>query len=338
VRDAALAEVLRGLYDSLCAPVLAALPEGIHRLVISPDGDLDFISFATLLDDNERFLADDFEIGYVASGRDLLRPADHPPRSRKLVVFADPDYGHAPGAPAARGRGKAAGAAQDNLAPLPGTVREADFLWQEAKREGCDAAIYRGAAASKANLVAQDSPYVLHLATHGLYLSADDFPNVPAGSADASTGTLGQPMMRSLLALAGASVTLRDWKRGIFPPLDNDGLLTAQQAAGLHLDTTWLVTLSACDTGTGEVRAGEGVLGLRRGFAEAGAENLLMTLWTADDAETSDLMEAFYRDALQSGDAPGALARAQRAKLDELRAKEGLSSAVRKAGPFVLSY
>jgi hypothetical protein len=131
VRDAALAEVLRGLYDSLCAPVLAALPEGIHRLVISPDGDLDFISFATLLDDNERFLADDFEIGYVASGRDLLRPADHPPRSRKLVVFA----GHR-----ARGRfslagGKARGMRRGDLSRrggIEGEPRGAGFALRPA--------------------------------------------------------------------------------------------------------------------------------------------------------------------------------------------------------------
>ena len=77
------------------------------------------------------------------------------------------------------------------------------------------------------------------------------------------------------------------------------------------------------------------MLGLRRGFAEAGAQNLLMTLWTVDDAETADLMEAFYREALRTGDAPGALARVQRASLQSIRAKSGLSEAVRKAGPFI---
>ena len=115
-------------------------------------------------------------------------------------------------------------------------------------------------------------------------------------------------------------------------------MLTAQEAAALDLDGTWLVVLSACDTGGGEARAGEGVLGLRRGFAEAGARNLLMTLWTADDAATADLMEAFYQQALQSGDAPGALARVQRSSLEDLRRREGLSEAVRQAGPFILSY
>jgi len=256
-----------------------------------------------------------------------------PSMNKRLIVFANPDYNHLPNA-----RTKAVTKDDDLLPPLPGTEREAAFLQQEAKRDGLEAQVFRGADASESNLAKQDSPYVLHLATHGLYLSEDDVPNLPAGAGDGGKALAAQPMTRSLLALAGAAVTLRDWKKGIFPPREYDGMLTAQQAASLNLDRTWLVVLSACDTGNGEARAGEGVLGLRRGFAEAGAQNLLMTLWTADDAETADLMEAFYREALRSGDAPGALARIQRASLDEVRRKSGLSAAVRKAGPFILSY
>jgi len=340
VHETALAGVLGGLYQSLCQPVLAALPGGIHRLIISPDGNLNFVSFATLLDADGRFLADDCELNYVSSGRDLLQRPGLMPRTKRLVVFADPDYNDPPDATAAQlARARAAGSNDDLLPPLPGTEREALFLLEEAKRDGLEAQLYRGAEASEANLAKVDSPYVLHLATHGLYLSEDNVPNLPVSADDGEGKALAaQPMTRSLLALAGAAVTLRDWKKGIFPPQENDGLLTAQQAAGLNLDRTWLVVLSACDTGGGEARAGEGVLGLRRGFAEAGAQNLLMTLWTADDAETADLMEAFYHEALQSGDAPGALARVQRASLDDLRRKFGLSDAVRKAGPFILSY
>jgi CHAT domain-containing protein len=221
---------------------------------------------------------------------------------------------------------------------LPGTEREAAFLQAEAKRDGLEAQIYRGSQASKANLAKLDSPYILHFATHGLYLPADEVPGVPAAAGEGTTAAVAQPMTRSLLALAGAAVTLRDWRRKIFPPPENDGLLTAQQAAGLNLDRTWLVVLSACDTGGGEAQNGEGVIGLRRGFAEAGAQNLLMTLWTADDAETADLMQDFYREALRTGDAPTALARVQRASLEDARKKFGLAEAVRKAGPFILSW
>jgi CHAT domain-containing protein len=338
VREAALAEALRGLYQSLCQPVLAALPNGIHRLIISPDGDLNFISFATLLDAGDHFLADDFELNYVSSGRDLLQRPGLMLKTKRLVVFANPDYNHLPNAVAVKARPRTAATDDDSLPPLPGTEREAAFLQQEAKRDGLEVQVYRGADASEANLDKQDSPYVLHLATHGLYLSQGDVPNLSVGAGNGAKSLAAQPMTRSLLALAGGAVTLRNWKKGIFPPSENDGLLTAQEVADLNLDHTWLVALSACDTGDGEARAGEGVLGLRRGFAEAGAQNLLMTLWTADDTETADLMEAFYREALRTGDAPGALARVQSASLDELRKKLGLSEAVRKAGPFILSY
>jgi CHAT domain-containing protein/Tfp pilus assembly protein PilF len=338
VREAALAEVLTGLYQSLVAPVTAGLSPGTHRLIISPDGNLNFISFATLLDPNDRFLGEDFELNYVSSGRDLLERV-HSTRSsgtdhHSLAIFAAPDYGHIP---TASGKGRMRVASDDLLAPLPGTDREASFLLNEARADGMSVLLYRGAEASKENIAKLNSPDVLHLATHGLYLSADDVPNLPPGL-DGSKVPAGQAMSRSLLALAGASVTLQDWKKGVFPPPDNDGLLTAQEVANLNLDHTWLVVLSACDTGSGEAQIGEGVLGLRRGFAEAGAENLLMTLWPVQDAGTADLMQAFYREALRGGDAPGALARVQRATLVDVRKKSGLSEAVRQAGPFILSY
>ncbi len=55
------------------------------------------------------------------------------------------------------------------------------------------------------------------------------------------------------------------------PPIENDGIVTAEDVAALDLKGTWLVTLSACDTASGEAKAGEGDLGLRRGFLQAGA-------------------------------------------------------------------
>ena len=87
----------------------------------------------------------------------------------------------------------------------------------------------------------------------------DDVANVPTtGRANTYKTETGQSMSRSLLALAGASVTLHEWKQGVFPPTEDDGLLTAQEVAGLNLDRTWLVVLSACDSGGGEAQAGEG--------------------------------------------------------------------------------
>src|SRR6185436_16360834 len=145
------------------------------------------------------------------------------------------------------------------------------------------------------------------------------------------------PMYRSGLALTGAQQTLGEWSRGEIPPTENDGIVTAEEVGGLKLDGTWLVVLSACDTGSGEARAGEGVLGLRRGFIQAGAQNLLMTLWPISDQTTVQIMLDFYDAADKSKNAPQALAEVQRNWLVKLRKERGLLDAVRLAGPFIMS-
>jgi CHAT domain-containing protein len=159
-------------------------------------------------------------------------------------------------------------------------------------------------------------------------------------------------MHRSGLALSGANSTIKAWKRGEAPPSEEDGILTAEDVSTLDLKGTWLVTLSACDTGSGEARAGEGVIGLRRGFIEAGAQHLLMTLWPISDEATVQIMSDFYEAVHRGSDAPQALAEVQREWLVQLREAKGekfekikeavagqggLAKAVNLAGPFIMS-
>ena len=99
------------------------------------------------------------------------------------------------------------------------------------------------------------------------------------------------PLLRSGLALAGFNI------RSSGP---DDGVLTALEVANLNLDGTQLVVLSACETGVGDIANGEGVYGLRRSFALAGAETQLMSLWQVSDDGTSDLMARYY-DKLTNG-------------------------------------
>ena len=97
------------------------------------------------------------------------------------------------------------------------------------------------------------------------------------------------------------------------------------------------MTLSACDTGAGLARAGEGVMGLRRGFIQAGAQSLLMTLWPISDEVTVQIMNDFYDAAHEIGNAPEALSKVQRDWLVKLRKERGLAHAVNLAGPFIMS-
>ena len=142
-----------------------------------------------------------------------------------------------------------------------------------------------------------NGPEILHVATHGFFLP--DQPRDEGGDEGEARGLLlgasqaraaaggENPLLRSGLALAGAN-------RGQ-GGAGEDGVLTALEAAGLDLWGTRLVVLSACETGVGEVKNGEGVYGLRRALVLAGSESQVMSLWQVDDAATRDLMISYYR-------------------------------------------
>ncbi len=115
-------------------------------------------------------------------------------------------------------------------------------------------------------------------------------------------------MLRSGLALAGANTWL---KAGTAPEEAEDGLLTAEDVAGLDLLATELVVLSACETGLGQFHVGEGVFGLRRAFVLAGARTLVMSLWKVPDEPTRELMEDFYARLLAGQGRAEALRQAQ---------------------------
>jgi CHAT domain-containing protein len=230
------------------------------------------------------------------------------------------------------------------LRKLRRDAERSDKLTKKFAGWGWTSTDFAGKEATKEALLKIHSPYILHLATHGFFAKEDptatqtvsESPSDDQGSVTKSK-FFKNPMHRSGLALAGAQTTIEAWKRDEVPPVENDGILTAEDVSTLDLQGTWLVTLSACDTGSGQARAGEGVMGLRRGFSQAGVQNLLMTLWPISDEVTVQIMSDFYEAAHKTGNAPEALAEVQRDWLVKLRKEEGLANAVNLAGPFVMS-
>jgi CHAT domain-containing protein len=170
------------------------------------------------------------------------------------------------------------------FAPLSGSALEGRAI----KRLFPDASLLTGRRATKRTLERVAAPRILHIASHGFFMDDD--------AAGRTGGAIGDnPMLRSGLAFAGANL-----------PGPGSGIMTGLEAASLNLWGTSLVTLSACDTGVGEVRNGEGVYGLRRAFMLAGSEALVMSLWPVTDAVARDTMVAYYarlRDGLGRGDA-----------------------------------
>jgi CHAT domain-containing protein len=368
--EAPLSALLEALHQQLWSPIETLLPAETKTVILSPDGPLSFVSFATLLGTDGQFLGQKYSLGYVASGRDLLREVK-PGSTSEMLVYANPDFSgqRLIAAPTTTNTALAMLEVETRdltsvlLQPLPGAARESAALQAMAKGWDWPVKTYLGAEATEAQLRAVRAPRVLHLATHGFFLpdpegeGAAPRENVrgiggtsSVGGAYSGLNLLGEPgqrarwpvllknpMHRSGLALAGAQTTLEAWKRGEVPPMDNDGIVTAEEVGGLKLEGTWLVVLSACDTGAGEALSGEGVLGLRRGFIQTGAQNLLLTLWNVADEETGKLMVDFYTAAKKGGNAPQSLAEVQRDWLVRLRRERSLSDAVRIAGPFIMS-
>jgi tetratricopeptide (TPR) repeat protein len=340
---------LQALYEALWAPVDQALPSQTKRIIISPDGELNFISFATLLTKDTQFLAQTYDVQYVASGRDLLRESK-PSIAREVVLFANPDFDLASTAMLAKpdnGSGSIRGSERRDVEDwsfesLTGTQKESDELTKKFIGWGWTPTDFSAKEATKEALLKIHSPYILHLATHGFFAKEDATATQPEAVLNERQSVtksrfFKNPMHRSGLALAGAQTTIEAWQREEVPPVENDGILTAEDVSTLDLQGTWLVTLSACDTGSGEARAGEGVMGLRRGFIQAGVQNLLMTLWPISDEVTVQIMSDFYEAAHKSGNAPQALAEVQRQWLLKLRTEKGLAQAVNLAGPFIMS-
>jgi CHAT domain-containing protein len=198
---------------------------------------------------------------------------------------------------------------------LPGTRLEGERV---AARLGVAPWFAEAAVVSRVKAIR--SPRVLHLATHGFFLS-DRLRNARThqwrsaliegdGMPAPARPTLEDPLLRSGLALAGINTWLNG-KRTL--PDAEDGLLTAEDVCNLDLSNTELVVLSACQTGLGRIHTTEGVLGLRRAFLLAGAKGLIVSLWKVSDLATAILMDRFYENLLQGRmDRDEALHEAQR--------------------------
>lgn len=172
-----------------------------------------------------------------------------------------------------------------NLSSLPGSAQEVNDIASLMQKRGWETTVLLGVAAKEDAVKLVQSPTVLHLATHGYFLS-----NVRSGTANLSRAVLeNNPMLRSMLFFAGAQNTLNKNSLG-----KEDGILSAYEAQNLHLDKTELVVLSACQTAQGKIQNGEGVYGLQRALRIAGAKAVLVSLWDVDDKVGRAFMTVFY--------------------------------------------
>jgi len=269
------------------SPLQARIKPG-SNVYLSCDGVFNKVNFNSLFESaTRRFVIDDYRLHQLSNTRELV--GRHPvakasANTAALFGFADFNLGAADvvSHSSKRNLARSLGFDGESIPVLPATEKEVNEIENVLKKYAWNAQNFKRSDATEDHLKESENPKVIHIATHGFFLSDVDLD-------DSENSELAQnPLFRSGVLLAGAGADRDGSVR------KEDGVLTAYEAMNLNLDQTELVVLSACETGLGEVRNGEGVYGLQRSFLVAGANTVLMSLWQVDDVATQELMNAFY--------------------------------------------
>lgn len=269
------------------------------KLFVSVDGIYNQVNLNTIELPSGRYLLDAKDIQFVTNSKDILSFNKRKTVSKTAFLLGYPDYKLD---------------LPDNLAklsPLPGTEKEVKTIQALLKSKSYSVNTVFARNATEENLKKVKSPYILHIATHGYFLekTSDNAQDTRAFGIEPMKA-YENPLLRSGLLLAGADRAVNEMNTKENKDSD-DGILNAFEAMVLDLDNTDLVILSACQTGLGEIKNGEGVYGLQRSFQVAGASSVITSLWEVSDEGTQDLMSAFYKYWLQSGDKHKAFRKAQ---------------------------
>ena len=321
----------------------------LDRVFVVPAGSLHLINLAALPVGQTEYLA---EVGpklhYLSAERDLVGgpAAEH---GEGLLAIGNPNFDEPTQSSASGEAGSEAvdatadGGAEEGgifrglrsncgsfqamrFEPLPGSedeVRKVAEMWQTLEPRPPLTALLREDALETSFKRLASGRRVLHLSTHGFYLG-EDCPAfgasdlLPASESARDTSGLESPLLHSGLAFAGAN------HRQAALPEEDDGILTAEEVAAIDLLGVEWAVLSACESGLGEVETGEGVFGLRRAFAAAGARTLIMSLWPVDDDVTRDWMTLLYR--YRFVEAMTTIEAVHRANLDLLTARRDVAS------------
>lgn len=221
---------------------------------------------------------------------------------------------------------KAGASRGEDFLYLQGTEKEVNQIAQQFQTESWGVNKIMGLNALEETVVEhinREEPNILHVATHGYFFPAQkvetDLRKALAQKKQEKTfeerlAEIENPLFRSGLALTNINYV---WKGRA--PIEGlaDGIFSAYEVSNLNLFQTELVVLSACETGRGDIDNNEGIMGLQRAFKMAGAQRLIISLWKVPDAQTSELMQRFYRHYLSLGNYHKAFRLAQ----DEMRAQ-----------------
>ena len=277
--DTNSSKALKELYNIIITNGIGDRIDKFNSLIISTDGALRLLPFEVLMD-GDKYLIESKQIRYTPSAKEFIRTHKFniKDEGKDITMFSDPNYESKSGKimEMVADTPNVNKAVQTRSIKNMGTFKRLrGFKKEEEVLQSSFSGVklFSRENANEENILAVKSPKILHITTHGYFISDENITN---------------PMLKSGVALSGANIGIKQQT--------GEGLVNALKLSGLSLDGTDLVVLSACETGLVDVKDTSSVASLPKTFIQAGSKNVLMSLWSVDDNSTVELMKEFYTD------------------------------------------
>lgn len=304
-------QTLQLLSGKIISPIEKYL-KGKNIIYISPDSEINRVPFSALSLEGKSLIKTK-ELRLITTGREIISINQNNSQNiERSFVVSNPDFDL--GVSNTNSGYQTVRSKPVEWSALPGTKKEG-----EAILEIIDADLVTSKDATVDALKATKNKKIIHIATHAYYLSNIDQPSIELGQYVrglnlSRSSNLNEafrdsnPLLRSGIVLAGANKAT-EARENI--STTEDGYLTALEISVLPWEGTELVVISACDSGLGDIQAGEGVYGLKRAIAVAGSKSSLLSLWKVDDSATAAFMKRFYEQLAKGINRNRALANVQ---------------------------
>ena len=295
------------MYSLLWKPLEGSL-KNMKTVYYAPSGKLNQVAFAAIPIDSSYLLSDKYKLHQVTSTRQVLKNNSAAAKVQEAALFGGISYEleekEAAKVQLAQNRSMLPAFVSDStqrsntFGYLKGTAEEVTGIAETFSKKGLNDLLFTGTIASEAAFKKLNGTPtdIIHIATHGFYLPVEESKrqdmHFMGMDNERRNVVVKNPLLRSGLAFAGAN---RAWRGDSIPDNWEDGILTSHEISQINLTHTDLVVLSACETALGDIKGSEGVFGLQRAFKMAGVQTLIMSLWKVPDAQTSQLMQGFYK-------------------------------------------
>ncbi|WP_109617320.1 CHAT domain-containing tetratricopeptide repeat protein [Sediminitomix flava] len=281
-------------YTRYWEPIAKRINEN-NTIYLSAEGVYNQMNLEALLAEDSKYVLDRNHISLISSTKDLIDNAKKPdevinPNVNEIALFGNPVFYND------LSEEEYDQYTNRRITQLPGTLAEVKRIQDLLSQSGNTNNLFIHKEATEEAVKKVKSPKVFHIATHGFFLEDEDKlqsdDNILTQGKEATN-----PLLRSGLLLTNAGPLMDEGN--VYEFNKEEAILTAYEAMSLDLDETELVVLSACETGRGDDKVGEGVYGLQRAFIVAGANAIIMSLFEVSDEATQELMSNFYRNWLE---------------------------------------